>query len=129
ESRQFGRTVSVGMEAWAAKYARPCEEYGAPVTCTTPISRPPWIVPNESRLSMKALNQVVNVAGGVTSAALPALALVSRIAPDTSLLPSHAVTNVGCTSRARCSSVFPPNRNSLRSEEHTSELQSRLDLV
>src|SRR5438132_1518562 len=91
ESRQFGRTVSVGMDAWAAKYARPCDEYGAAVICTTPISRPPWIVPNESRLSMKALNRVVNVAGGVTS--VPALALVSRIAPDTSLLPIHTVTN------------------------------------
>src|SRR5439155_5281143 len=99
-------TVSVGMDAWAAKYARPCDEYGAAVICTTPISRPPWIVPNESRLSMKALNRVVNVAGGVTS--VPALALVSRIAPDTSLLPIHTVT---------------------RSEEHTSELQSRGHLV
>src|SRR5213078_4802407 len=92
ESRQFGRTVSVGMDAWAAKYARPCDEYGAAVICTTPISRPPWIVPNESRLSMKALNRVVNVAGGVTS--VPALALVSSIAPGTSLLPIHTVTNV-----------------------------------
>src|SRR5437016_4185956 len=56
ESRQFGRTVRVGMDACAAKYARPCDAYGEPVTCTTPMSKPPWIVPNESRLSINALN-------------------------------------------------------------------------
>ena len=62
---------------------------------------------------MNALNRVANVAGGVMSAALPALALVSRIAASASLLPSHTVTNVGWTCRPHCSSVFPPSRNSL----------------
>src|SRR5436853_600368 len=65
-ARQLGSAVIVGIAACAAKYARPWDTYGAPVICTTPISRPPWIVPNESKLSMKALNRAVNVAGGVT---------------------------------------------------------------
>jgi len=79
------------MDAWAAKYARPFDEYGAPVTCTTPISRPPWIVPNESRLVHEGVGTVVvKTSQGVTSVRFPALgARWSRIAPDTSLLPSH----------------------------------------
>ena len=61
---------------------------------------------------MSALKRVANVAGGVMSAAWPA-SPVSMIAPSTSLLPIHTLTNVGWASRARCSSVWPPNKNSL----------------